>query len=68
VMRALDEHPDVEKTSLFGTAVHAVLRSQDVDPERLVSELRSAGQTITSVEPVDPSLEDVFLDVVEKTA
>ena len=26
-MRALDAMPDVEKTSLFGTAVHAVLRS-----------------------------------------
>jgi ABC-2 type transport system ATP-binding protein len=68
VMRALDAHPDVEKTSLFGTAVHAVLRSRDADPERLVTELRSSGQTITSVESVDPSLEDVFLDVVEKTA
>ena len=30
-MRALDDMPDVEKTSLFGTAVHAVLRQAGVD-------------------------------------
>ena len=30
-MQALDAMPEVEKTSIFGTAVHAVLRSADVD-------------------------------------
>ena len=29
-MRLLDEMPEVEKTSIFGTAVHAVMRSADV--------------------------------------
>jgi drug efflux transport system ATP-binding protein len=66
-MRLLDEMPDVEKTSVFGTAVHAVTR---MDPDRGARELRSrlerAGVPVTGAGPVAPSLEDVFLDVAER--
>jgi ABC-2 type transport system ATP-binding protein len=65
-MRALEAMPQVEKTSLFGTAVHAVLRSPDTTAERVTGQLRTAGVAATSVSPVEPSLEDVFLDLVEK--
>jgi len=68
LMKALEALPAVEKTSLFGTAVHAVLRDRAIDPARLADELRAAGHAISSVESVEPSLEDVFLDVVEKAA
>lgn len=66
VMRALEAMPEVEKTSLFGTAVHAVLRSAAVAPAELRSRLEAQGHTVESIEEVLPSLEDVFLDVVEK--
>jgi ABC-2 type transport system ATP-binding protein len=66
VMRALDETPEVEKTSLFGTAVHAVLRSTRVQPADLRAALEQRGHHIESIDEVLPSLEDVFLDVVEK--
>lgn len=65
-MRALDQMPDVEKTSLFGTAVHAVLRNARLTPEALAEQLRARGIPVDSVEPAVPSLEDVFLDVVER--
>ena len=65
-MRALETLPDVEKTSLFGTAVHAVLRSDRVDIRELTAKLQAQGMTIRSIDEVPPSLEDVFLDVVEK--
>jgi ABC-2 type transport system ATP-binding protein len=68
LMRALDEHPEVEKTTLFGTAVHAVLRSRSVDQQALVASLQASGIVIDGVAPVEASLEDVFLDVVEKSA
>jgi ABC-2 type transport system ATP-binding protein len=68
VMRALDAMPEVEKTSLFGTAVHAVLRSAALDATALEQRLRDRGLPVQSIEPVAPSLEDVFLDVVEKAA
>jgi ABC-2 type transport system ATP-binding protein len=66
VMRALDEMPEVEKTSLFGTAVHAVLRTETVPLAMLAMRLESKGLTVDGVAGVPPSLEDVFLDVVEK--
>ena len=65
-MSLLDKHPAVEKTSLFGTAVHAVLRSRDTDPASLAGELKSNGIDVESTAVVTPSLEDVFLDVVDR--
>jgi len=65
-MTALDAMPDVEKTSLFGTAVHAVLRTRALGPEELRSRLTGRGITVHTIETVAPSLEDVFLDVVDK--
>jgi len=66
VMRALDAMDDVEECSLFGTAVHAVLRSRAVSPPDIVRRLEAARLEVSSIQPVQPSLEDVFLDVVEK--
>jgi len=66
VMRALESVPEVEKSSLFGTAVHAVLRPGESDVRALGARLEAAGVGIDGVEAVEPSLEDVFLDVVER--
>jgi len=65
VMRALEEMPEIEKTSVFGTAVHAVLRSPAVDLPGLTRQLNARGLEIGGIDRVMPSLEDVFLDVVE---
>jgi ABC-2 type transport system ATP-binding protein len=67
-MRLLDGMPDVEKTSLFGTAVHAVLRGGDASSRAVADALQRAGITVHGLAPVAPSLEDVFLDVVEKAS
>ncbi len=64
-MRALEENPSVEKTTVFGTAVHAVLKTPDVDLEALKRSLGARGLDIAGIDRVMPSLEDVFLDVVE---
>jgi len=65
-MRELDGMPEVEKSSLFGTAVHAVLRPGHPAPEALAQALEARGLEVMSIEAVPPSLEDVFLDVVER--
>jgi ABC-2 type transport system ATP-binding protein len=65
-MRALERVPEVEKTSVFGTAVHAVLRSPSPNVDAIRDGLRRAGLDVRSSEIVLPSLEDVFLDVVER--
>ncbi|MEW6321627.1 MAG: ABC transporter ATP-binding protein [Acidobacteriota bacterium] len=68
VMDALDARPEVEKTSIFGTAVHAVLRGAATDPSVVTDALARASLQVRSVTRVAPSLEDVFLDVVERQA
>jgi ABC-2 type transport system ATP-binding protein len=65
-MRLLDSYPEIEKTSLFGTAVHAVLRNDSVPPDVIGGRLRAAGVDVESLTPVVPSLEDVFLDVIDR--
>jgi ABC-2 type transport system ATP-binding protein len=67
-MRQLDAFPDVEKTSLFGTAVHAVLRDARVRREDVANRLKAGGVAVQSLEPVAPSLEDVFLDVIDRAS
>jgi ABC-2 type transport system ATP-binding protein len=64
-MRLLEAKPEVEKTSIFGTSVHAVMRSPDVRPVAVAADLAAAGITATCT-LVEPSLEDVFLDIAEK--
>ena len=64
-MRLLDGMPDVEKTSVFGTAVHAVLKAGADDKAAIADRLRQSGVAVNGVAPVQPSLEDVFLEVVE---
>jgi len=64
-MRRLEAMPEVEKTSIFGTAVHAVMRSPDARPDAVAADLAAAGIT-AACRIVDPSLEDVFLDIAEK--
>ncbi|HUR32746.1 MAG TPA: ABC transporter ATP-binding protein [Vicinamibacterales bacterium] len=64
-MRVLDGMSEVEKTSVFGTAVHVVMKSPDSGaPAMLQSRLAAAGVPTRRIEPVEPSLEDVFLEVV----
>jgi len=66
-MTALDALEEVEKTSLFGTSLHVVLRRADRAEEVITRALREAGVEVRQVSRVTPSLEDVFLDVVERT-
>ena len=53
-------------TSLFGTAVHAVLRTPSSTPDGIRAALERAGIAVHSITPVAPSLEDVFLDVIDR--
>ena len=66
-MRLLDRVPEVEKTSVFGTSVHAVLKG---DPRQVLPLLRqrlaAAGVAVAAMAVVQPSLEDVFLEVIEQ--
>jgi drug efflux transport system ATP-binding protein len=59
VLRAL---PDVTSVHLFGERAHVRLAgSQPAAEQVLTSRLRDAGVEVTSIRPVPPSLEDVFI-------
>jgi ABC-2 type transport system ATP-binding protein len=67
-MRLLDAMPEIEKTSIFGTSVHAVLRpgARSTALAAIPARLRAAGVAVDDCSLVEPSLEDVFLDVAER--
>ena len=67
LMAALERLPEVEKTSIFGTSVHAVLRHAGVTPDDVRAALERQGLPVQALSFVTPSLEDVFLDMVERT-
>lgn len=66
-LRALDDVPSVEKTSLFGTALHVWLKPGERDTGPLQQRFAEAGLKTESITFVQPSLEDVFMDVVERS-
>jgi ABC-2 type transport system ATP-binding protein len=65
-MGVLDGMVEVEKTSLFGTAVHAVLSDAFASTDAIEQALTARGIGVLGIARVAPSLEDVFLDVVDR--
>jgi hypothetical protein len=48
--------------------VHAVLRDARTTPDDIAATLRSAGVRVDRIAAVAPSLEDVFLDVINRAS
>jgi len=69
-VEALEGAPGVAQVGLFGRALHAALREgEDVEAarSRIPSLLAEKGIAVEDIEPIQPSLEDVFVALVEKT-
>ncbi len=57
-------HPQIREAALYGSAIHATVEQAGVIG--IVAEyLRTRGFAVESVEPIPPSLEDVFVALVE---
>src|SRR5205823_9135055 len=65
VAEALRAWPKVERVSPFGSAFHVRTR-ESVAPEAITQYLASKGLEPDYVHPIRPSLEDVFLKLVER--
>ena len=65
-LRALDGLTDVEKVSLFGTALHVLMRPGRRDTTAVTNRLAQQHIPVESQSFVEPSLEDVFMDVVDR--
>ncbi len=63
-LSACERHPLVREAALYGAAIHVVVEDAAV-AARLSRDLRDSGVPVESVKPVLPSLEDVFVALVE---
>ncbi len=63
-LAAVEAHPQVRDAALHGAAIHATVDRDDMAAV-LAAYLRQQGFALESVEPILPSLEDVFVALVE---
>ncbi len=63
-LAVVETHPAVSKAALYGAAIHATVAQAGV-AGALAEHLRAQGFAVGSVEPILPSLEDVFVALVE---
>jgi ABC-2 type transport system ATP-binding protein len=65
-MNALDSDTRVEETSVFGSFLHVSI-AKDQDAKNVITEaLGQHGITATRIEPITPSLEDVFIHLIDQ--
>jgi hypothetical protein len=57
--------PYVEDVTIFGNALHLLVRS-DVPESRISADLSAAAGAPVTVRPIDASLEDVFVRLTKK--
>jgi len=63
-LRALRERPETSRAALFGESVHVTLTGPaDSLPAALAAAMEKAGAGIQSIDPLEPSLEDVFIEL-----
>ncbi len=64
-MAALDEDKRIDETSVFGSFLHVSI-SKDRDAKAIISEvLQKRGIAERHIEPIVPSLEDVFIHLID---
>ncbi len=63
-LAAVEEHADVRDAALHGAAIHVTVEDGRM-AGALAAHLRSRGFGVESVEPILPSLDDVFVELVE---
>jgi ABC-type multidrug transport system ATPase subunit len=70
LLRALRDNADVATAFPFGESVHVSLRSDDGSPApaRLRAALVAAGIADVEVEPIEPGIEDAFIELMGNAA
>jgi ABC-2 type transport system ATP-binding protein len=65
-MRALESVPGVEDVAVFGAGLHVKAREADSTQEEIRRELARRGIAISRLEAIPPSMEDVFVALIEQ--
>ena len=64
-VNVLDKLPGVLNVALQGNNVHARIKNADISAEQVADAVRAAGITVHEVQPLEPTLEDVFISLIE---
>lgn len=66
-MELVERLPEIKEAALFGKGLHAVARSADATPaiKAIQAALSGTGFHATKVERITPTLEDVFVSLIE---
>ena len=70
-MQAIDlvrASPHVLEAALYGTAIHALVHEAGPAREALTRDLAAAGVHVHRIAPISPTLEDVFVALVDRPA
>jgi ABC-2 type transport system ATP-binding protein len=65
-MEALEKLPGVSDVAVFGGGLHVTVADGAVAIPQIRSALEQAGIAITVLEPIQPSMEDVFVAMIEQ--
>ena len=66
VRRILATSADVLSQMVFGDRLHVVVRDAEHATLALRGELERAGASVTAIDRIPPSLEDVFISMIEE--
>jgi len=66
-LEAVTELPLVREAALFGAGIHAVTVEPEAATEAILARLAALGLGGTAVSRIEPSLEDVFVSLIEET-
>lgn len=66
-LERLEQNPDVLEGALFGSGLHLVVSEEKRACESVRRQLEADGFRVSGVERIIPSLEDVFVSLIEET-
>jgi ABC-2 type transport system ATP-binding protein len=64
-MRALEEQPGIHDVAVFGGGLHVTVDDETAGPARITAALGGKGITIERLAPIEPTMEDVFVAMIE---
>jgi ABC-2 type transport system ATP-binding protein len=65
-MTALENRPGILDVAVFGGGLHVKVEGTQAGSDAVRSALAQAGISVTSLESITPSMEDVFVSLIEK--
>lgn len=65
-LEVLDKEDFVEDTSIFGNSIHIIVNDLYKSAEQITQSLNNNSITVLRIEEISPTLEDVFIKLVDK--